>query len=350
MKSLGKSDKECRKLVDDTNEDIKKTVEDEQKIIDELPRGEQCSTYMESTKTVKVEKEKAEKTLILRISEEKTANNARVTFGTYTFNSLTEGDCNTFYSSTAYTTAKTKHDETVKRKREAEGATKVATETLRVAIETATRQETECLCKTRADHAAAWKAALAATVGNMKAWAKSHQLSCVLDDKTSCRIPPVPQVKAPKLTSAVMEADCSAPAPAPAPAPPAPALPPADPCKKWKEEKKADEQVAKDLQSEVTFDNMSTVLKSDGKKTLDTVAKTLTKYPWMKISVQGHSSAPPGKTCDELTVGRAAVAMKYLRSKGATNKMSEPKGVCGDVKKIAIASAGGQKPPPAGCK
>merc|ERR1711977_493806 len=121
------------------------------------------------------------------------------------------------------------------------------------------------------------------------------QLECVLDGKTSCSIPPCPTVTAATLPPAVMGEDCSSLAPAPAPA-----LPPTDPCKKWKEERKANLEIAAALKANVGFAPNVVTLNDSGKKTLTEVAKTLNKYSWMAVNVQAHSSAPVGDACNQL--------------------------------------------------
>merc|ERR1712080_431240 len=98
-------------------------------------------------------------------------------------------------------------------------------------------------------HAEANKRGHANDAANKKAWAMAHQLECVLDGKTSCSIPPCPTVKAATLTDAVTNAVCDA-SLAPAPAP---ALPPTDSCKKWKEERKANLEIAAALKANVGF-------------------------------------------------------------------------------------------------
>merc|ERR1712167_477445 len=110
-----------------------------------------------------------------------------------------------------------KYEESTSAHTKAVGAKKQADEELRKVIEQAKKDTKKCQCDTKLKHAEA----------NKKAWAMAHQLECVLDGKTSCRIPPCPQVKPATLTAAVNGADCSATV--------TPALPPTDPCKKWKE-------------------------------------------------------------------------------------------------------------------
>merc|ERR1711871_1462737 len=125
---------------------------------------------------------------------------------------------------------------------------------------------------------------------------------------------------------------------------------PADPCKKWKAEHKANAEIAKALKAEVKFGGGSTKLEAQGKKTLDNVAKILNKYPWMTITVEGHSDAPKGARCTSLTVGRAQETEKYLKSKGVKNKMTRPIGKCGKKRAIEIiGNAAGRKAAPKGC-
>merc|ERR1712093_169970 len=124
---------------------------------------------------------------------------------------------------------------------------------------------------------------------------------------------------------------------------------PADPCKKYQDEKKADKAVAAALKSEIRFGGGSTVIQSSGFATLDKVAKILKQYPWMKIEVEAHSDAGAGSICSNLTKGRAASTEKYLRSKGVKNLMGKPVGKCGVKRAIMIASSGGRSSAPAGC-
>merc|ERR1712139_30364 len=126
---------------------------------------------------------------------------------------------------------------------------------------------------------------------------------------------------------------------------------PADPCKKWKAEHKANAEIAKALKAEVKFAGGATKLKPQGKKTLDSAAKILNQYPWMTITVEGHSDAPKGARCTALTIGRAAETEKYLKSKGVKNKMTRPVGKCGKKRAIEIiGNAAGRRAAPKGCK
>merc|ERR1712100_892316 len=115
----------------------------------------------------------------------------------------------------------------------------------------------------------------------------AHKLECVLDGKTSCQIPAVPVTKVPSVETSVKEVSCTA-------SKKVDPLPPADPCKKYQEEKAANKKIAAALKAQVGFDSNQITLKAAGKKTLDEVAKVLNQYPWMAVNIQGHSSASAG--------------------------------------------------------
>merc|ERR1711939_1211089 len=175
MQAAGKSDKDCRKLVDETKKEINTNVNTNQKVIDGLPDGSQCMNLgqdnVKKTTELKIKADKDEKT---KCDEVKKAASASVDFGSRTYSSLTVGKCSSFYSSSAYTKAKN-----------------------------------ECLCKTKKDHEKAFTDGNAANAANAKAWAFAHHLECVLDGKTACRVPAPPTVTRGKLTGAAKEAKCS---------------------------------------------------------------------------------------------------------------------------------------------
>merc|ERR1711881_630387 len=352
MQAAGKSEKECRKLVTDTKNEIETNIKNEQKIIDELDNGTECEVHFKNTEDEKTEAKKTEDEEKKASEELEKALNAVVEFGKHTFSSLTEGDCSVFFSSASYLAAKKRVEEAKSKHTKAVGAKQQAKEELIKVIEQAKKDTKKCQCDTKLKHAEANKKGHANDEANKKAWAMAHKLECVLDGKTSCSIPPCPTVKAATLTAAVNGADCSA-SLAPAPAP---ALPPADPCKKWKEERKANLEIAAALKANVGFAPNVVTLNDDGKKTLTEVAKTPNKYPWMAVNVQAHSSAPVGDACNTLVKGRAESTKAFLGQMGVKNKMTVIKGTCTVKRAITIGAqdsiqntAGAGAPPP-GCK
>merc|ERR1711981_7220 len=348
MQAAGKSEKECRKLVTDTKNEIETNIKTEQKIIDGLDNGKKCEVHFKNTEDEKTEAKRTEDEEKKAKDEVQKAKDTVVVFGKHTFSSLTEGDCSVFFSSSSYLAAKKKYEESTSAHTKAVGAKKQADEELKKVIEQAKKDTKKCQCDTKLKHAEANKKGQANDAANQKAWAMAHQLECVLDGKTSCRIPPCPQVKPATLTAAVNGADCSATV--------TPALPPTDPCKKWKEERKANLEIAAALKANVGFAANVVDLNADGKKTLTEVAKTLNKYPWMAVNIQAHSSAPVGDACDKLVKGRAESTKVFLTSQGVKNKMTVIKGTCTVKRAITIGAqdsiqnTGGAGSPPPGCK
>merc|ERR1711903_368362 len=345
MQAAGKSEKECRKLVTDTKNEIETNIKNEQKIIDELDNGTKCKAHFKNTEDEKTEAKRTE-------DEEKLkkAQDTVVVFGKHTFSSLTEGDCSIFFSSSSYLSAKKKHQEAATSHTKAVAAKKQADETLKKVLEQAKKDTDKCHCDTKLEHAEANKHSKRNDAANQKAWTMAHKLECVLDGKTSCSIPACPTVKAATLTAEVNAADCSADV-----KPPIDMKPPADPCKKWQEERKANLAIAAALKANVGFAPNVVTLNDSDKKTLDEVAKTLNKYPWMAVNVQAHSSAPPGSGCDKLVQGRAESTKTSLASQGVRNKMTVVKGTCSIKRAItigaqdSISNSGGAGAPPKGC-
>merc|ERR1712167_32753 len=260
MTSDGKSYKDCEKLVTDTKNDITTSVTTNQKIIEQ--------------------KTKCAATLKISIEQETKASQAQVVFGKSTFSSLKEGDCNTFFTHSSYTSARTTYETTVTTRIKAVGAYKQATETLAKEIKIATKSENECLCKTKADHAAAFKKANQNDAANKAAWTKAHQIGCVLRGETSCRIPPTPSLTQPTLSARAQAAVCTG-------GPIAEKKAPTDKCERWKAEQNANSEIVSALaKARVDFGGGSIVLTSEGKKTLQNVAKILNKYPWMTMEVR----------------------------------------------------------------
>merc|ERR1712193_112809 len=331
MTSAGKALKDCENLDKATKEDITTSVTTNQKIIDALPRGDHCPTVAVQTKKILEQKTKCAATLKISIEQETKASQAQVVFGKSTFSSLKEGDCNTFFTHSSYTSARTTYETTVTTRIKAEGAYKQATETLAKEIKIATKSENECLCKTKADHAAAFKKANQNDAANKAAWTKAHQIGCVLRGETSCRIPPTPSLTQPTLSARAQAAVCTG-------GPIAEKKAPTDKCERWKAEQNANSEIV-------------SALANEGKKTLQNVAKILNKYPWMTMEVRGHSDAKPGATCTRLVDGRAKSSMDYLRSKGATNTMKVVTGTCGKIKAVTVRpiSVFNNEGKPAGC-
>merc|ERR1712057_44153 len=107
MTASGKSDKDCRKLVTDTRKEVTDNVDFCNKAMNDLPKGESCpASGQENVKLATESKTKADKHVVDTKTEVTKAEQTEVHFKSVSFNSLTEGKCSYFYSSTSYTTAK----------------------------------------------------------------------------------------------------------------------------------------------------------------------------------------------------------------------------------------------------
>merc|ERR1711970_809443 len=157
MTAAGKSDKDCRKLVTETRKDIETNVNNCQKNMDALHNGKECpSRGQGDVKTATEAKSKADKHYKYTVTEVTKASSASVNFGSRTFSSLTEGKCESFYSSTSYTTAESTYNAAVIARTKAKGAYEQTITDLATAVTAAAKEKKECLCKTRTDHEAAF--------------------------------------------------------------------------------------------------------------------------------------------------------------------------------------------------
>merc|ERR1712224_938375 len=212
MTAAGKSDKDCRKLVTETRKDVEANVNTCQKTLDALPNGKECpSRGQAGVKTATEAKDKADKHYKYTVTEVTKASSASVNFGSRTFSSLTEGKCESFYSSTSYTTAEATYKAAVTARTKAKGAAEQADKELKAAIEAAAKAKKDCECQVKKDLEDKFTKLSAADAANKKAWEFACKVECVLDGKANCRCSAAPQCKKAKLTAAVNAAQCVAP-------------------------------------------------------------------------------------------------------------------------------------------
>merc|ERR1711998_18044 len=184
MTTAGKSDKDCRKLVTETRKEVQTNVDTCTKTMNALPKGEACPEKGQAAVKAATEaKSKADKLVITTKTAVTKAESASVSFGSRTFSSLTEGKCESFYTSTSYTTAETTYKSAVTAYTMATGAAGEAAIALKNAVAAAAKE---------------------------KAWNFACKVECVLDGKTTCKCSAAPKCVGPKVTSAVMEAVCVA--------------------------------------------------------------------------------------------------------------------------------------------
>jgi len=197
-------------LVTATTAEITTTVTNGQKVVDALPRGEHCMNLGQDIVTkATATKKKADKHLVTCKRALEAARNHEVYFGPRIFSELIQGKCGSFYSMDSYQNAKSRHATALAAQDRAIGQATEAAEGLKGAIAGAKEAVHACLCTTRADHEKAMKEGNKDKETNAKAWVQAHQLACVLEDKTSCKIPACPTVTRPPVTAAVKEATCA---------------------------------------------------------------------------------------------------------------------------------------------
>merc|ERR1712072_1324347 len=211
MTAAGADDKKCRELVKVTRKDVETNVKNCQTIMDGLPDGsDRPNRGQDGVKTATELKSKAYKYYQTTITEVTKASSTSVNFGSRTFSSLTEGKCESFYSSTSYITAESTYNAAVTARTKAKGAYEQTIKDLAIAVDSAAKAKKECLCKTRKDHENAFGKHSAANAANQKAWNFACKLECVLDKKyTSCKCSAAPMCKRAQVTSEVKEVDCT---------------------------------------------------------------------------------------------------------------------------------------------
>merc|ERR1711998_119272 len=199
MTTAGKSDKDCRKLVTETRKEVQTNVDTCTKTMDALPKGEACPEKGQAAVKAATEaKSKADKLVITTKTAVTKAESASVSFGSRTFSSLTEGKCESFYTSTSYTTAETTYKSAVTAYTMATGAAGEAAIALKNAVAAAAKEKAECECAVKKDHESKFSTLTKANAANEKAW------------NFACKCSAAPKCVRPKVTSAVMEAVCVA--------------------------------------------------------------------------------------------------------------------------------------------
>merc|ERR1711981_1518748 len=190
MQTAGASDKECRELTEKTKKDISTVVTNNQRIIDNLPKGDQCMALGQAAVTsARTSKSKADALVVSTHTSVTKAANHKVEFGSRTWSSLTVGKCDTFFSHSNYVTAKATYKAAVSAHTKAKGAAGEASKILKVAISAAAKAKHECLCKTQKSHNTEFSSRSAA---NAAAWDLAHKILCALDSKTTCKWGGVP--------------------------------------------------------------------------------------------------------------------------------------------------------------
>jgi len=203
----------CKDLADATEKEVQDNVKAQQAIMDKIEKGAKCP--QEGQDAVNAMNGKLIAAKNDKTAKDKAYNdamNADVNFGTRKYNSLTKGQCGTFFNSQAFKNAETKVNNAKKAKDAAAGKVTQAQKDLDAAKAAAKIAVRKCQCSTFKAHEKALADSNAKVKSaNTKAWTKAAHLKCVLDGKTTnqCTVPALPKVKGVSLATGVNGGACS---------------------------------------------------------------------------------------------------------------------------------------------
>lgn len=204
LRSNGKSDKDCRELADDTEDAVKSSVSAQQKVLETKDKGQKCP--LEGQDAVKAAKKNLDDATA---AKKKTAGalnkalNRKINFGDYTYNTLTEGKCGTFFNKQVWQSAKAAAKAAKSKDQQAAGVVTASQKSYTQAVAAAKVKVSKCQCKVKKEHKVMIKQMNdKAKAANLKAWTKAAHLRCILDGTPigSCKVTALPVVQPVKLT------------------------------------------------------------------------------------------------------------------------------------------------------
>jgi hypothetical protein len=213
MRAKGKSDKDCRKLADETEDDVKKSVAAQQAAIEQLDKGEKCVNEGQKDVTrlknqvdnAKADKKKKDKAY-------QNAQNQKIDFGKFSYNELTPGQCGIFFKNSAWTNAHNSVKNAQQAAQKAAGYLTASEKAHKQAVADAQTAANKCACDVKKLHLKSVKAANdKAEAANKKAWKRAADLRCLLDGTPAdkCKVTAIPTVKAVKLSKFAEGQQCS---------------------------------------------------------------------------------------------------------------------------------------------
>merc|ERR1712188_41432 len=150
----GKSDADCRKLAKSTADDVIKSVAAQQAALNKMGRGSQCNVEGSSLiAAAEKSKSTAESNLKSKTTAHTNAKAKKFNFGDFSYNTLTEGQCGTFFNSAVWKSAKASVAAAKSAMDKAQGAVAQAKKDLADAKATAAKMVATCKCNVRKLHA-----------------------------------------------------------------------------------------------------------------------------------------------------------------------------------------------------
>jgi len=196
----GKDDSACRDMAKATADEVTASVENQQKQLAAMDNGDSCNDEGQGLiDTANKNQEEADKAKTDANKALNEAKSEKFNFGDFDYNSLTEGQCGTFFNSQTWKDAKGKVTAAQSTYNTKVAEANAAAKAVQTAKDEAKSMVKECKCKAkRALDDALESLNKNAKEANTKAWNKAYHMQCVLDGKTTnnCDVPALPTVQA----------------------------------------------------------------------------------------------------------------------------------------------------------
>jgi hypothetical protein len=196
----GKDDSACRDMAKATADEVTASVENQQKQLAAMDNGDSCNDEGQGLiDTANKNQEEADKAKTDANKALNEAKSEKFNFGDFDYNSLTEGQCGTFFNSQTWKDAKGKVTAAQSTYNTKVAEANAAAKAVQTAKDEAKTMVKECKCKAkRALDDALESLNKNAKEANTKAWNKAYHMQCVLDGKTTnnCDVPALPTVQA----------------------------------------------------------------------------------------------------------------------------------------------------------
>jgi len=210
--SIGKSSSACKSLADATIKEVKDSVKAAQKILDTNKDGSQCEKVGESlVSKANNSVVSASKASVDATAAANAACSAKVTFKPQSLSSLKNGKCANLFTDPAFVLAKKTCKQMKKSTEKAKGAIDGAKTALVNVKKAAKDDKKKCRCAAQKSHKVALEAAgKVNSAANKKAWDKAHNMLCVLNGQSTCKVPSLPSLRTPTLVKRAAQETCSA--------------------------------------------------------------------------------------------------------------------------------------------
>lgn len=213
QEKAGKNENACKELAEDMLEEVEDAVNTQQTILTKISTGKHCKHEgQEAVQIALNNKNTAHTKYTVAVQKLKDAENYEVDFGSYSFKSLTEGQCGQFFAEENYVTAKATFVRRTEELSIAKGVVKSTTEAWELAVKAAAEMYRKCSCHVKVEHEKAWTVANKDNDQHAKNWKKAKHMLCVLNDtpEASCDTSGMPTLTKPVLPADVVAALCTA--------------------------------------------------------------------------------------------------------------------------------------------